>query len=70
MIECRSVAFACLPHHGGQDHESTHRDAYRDDDQCDQRDPGDDRDALEPTRPKCVGRVRPVHIGCNTRRES
>ena len=70
MIECRNTALAWLPHHGGQDHESTDIDAYRDDDQYDQRDPGDDRDALKPAGPKCVGRVRPVHIGCNTRRES
>ena len=70
MIECRSVALACLPHHRGQNHESTDIDAYRDDDQHDRRDPGDDRDALKPTRPKCVDRVRPVHIEWNTRRES
>jgi hypothetical protein len=70
MIESRSVALAWLPHHGGQDHESTDIDTYRDDDQYHQRDPGDHRDSLKLTRPKRVGRVRPVHIGWNTRRES
>ena len=70
MIDCRRVALAWLPQHGGQDYESTDIDAHRDDDQYDQRDPGDDRDALEPARPKCLGRVGPVHSGWNTRRES
>lgn len=70
MMECRDAALAWLSHHGGQNHESTDVDAYRNSDQYDQRDPGDDGDALEPARPHRVGRVRPVHSGWNTRRES
>lgn len=70
MMSAGTVAFAWSPHHGGQNHEHTDINAYCDHQQNDQRDPGDYRDAPQPAHPVCIGRLRPVHSGPNTRRRS
>jgi len=64
MMSAGTVAFAWSPHHGEQNHEHTDINAYCDDDPYAQRDSGDPK----PARPDCLGRVKPVCFGPNTRR--
>ncbi|WP_156669562.1 hypothetical protein [Mycobacterium sp. E3339] len=55
MMSAGTVASAWSPHHVGQDHEDTDIDEYSENDQYQQRDPGDHRHALEPPRPNRIG---------------
>ncbi len=69
MMSAGRFAFAWSPHDGGQIHENTHIDAYCENNQHDQRYPGDYRDPFKPARPIAARRAGPV-IGRDTRRRS
>jgi len=63
MMSTDSLASALSPHHGGQNHESTDINPYRDHDENGRRNRGIQRHALKAARPDCFRTVRLVHRG-------
>ncbi|HMC69941.1 MAG TPA: hypothetical protein VKJ07_12370, partial [Mycobacteriales bacterium] len=69
MMTAGTVALAWLPDHGGQNHEDTDINAYRENNLHAHGDDSNHRNTPQPPRPE-VGRVRPVRSGRNFRRQS
>ena len=69
MMSAGTVALAWLPDHGGQNHEDTDINAYRENNLHAHGDDSNHRNTPQPPRPE-VGRVRPVRSGRNFRRQS